>query len=80
MWLKARLISLPLIERPIYITDAQTDARFQYGEHAREEGIVSVVVVPLQVQNQPIGVMRVYTSEERGFSEPSWRSWRRLPA
>ena len=51
--------------RPICITDAQTDARFQYGEHAREEGIGSVVVVPLQVQNQPIGVMRVYSGGPR---------------
>ena len=54
--------------RPICITDAQTDVRFQYGEQARDEGIGSVVVVPLQVQNQPIGVMRVYSGGPRTFS------------
>lgn len=54
--------------RPICIADAQTDARFQYGEHAREEGIGSVVVAPLQVQNQPIGVIRVYSDGARDFS------------
>jgi len=54
--------------RPVYIPDAQTDARFQYGEQARDEGIVSVVVVPLLVQDQPIGVMRIYSRAPRLFS------------
>jgi GAF domain-containing protein len=54
---------------PVYISDASTDARFQYPEQAREEGIASVLVVSLQVQDQPIGVMRVYTSVQREFSE-----------
>lgn len=53
---------------PVYIADAQTDPRFQYGEQARSEGIVSVVVVPLLVQDQPIGVLRVYSSAPRIFS------------
>jgi GAF domain-containing protein len=55
-------------QKPITIADAQTDARFQYGEQARDEGITSVVVVPLLVQDQPIGVLRVYCSERREFS------------
>lgn len=54
--------------KPVHIVDAQNDGRFFYGEQAREEGIVSVVVVPLLVQDQPIGVMRVYSSEPRDFS------------
>lgn len=56
-------------DKPIYIADARSDPRFQYPEQAREEGIVSVVVVPLRVQDQPIGVMRVYTAAPRVFSE-----------
>ncbi len=55
--------------KPVYIADARTDARFQYPEEAREEGIVSVLVVPLQVQDQPIGILRVYTPIQREFSE-----------
>lgn len=55
-------------KKPVYIADAQTDPRFQYGEQAREEGIVSVVVVPLRVQDQPIGVLRVYSATPRAFS------------
>lgn len=55
-------------KQPVIIPNAQHDPRFQYGDRAREEGIVSVVVVPLFVQEQPIGVLRVYSSEARDFS------------
>ncbi|MCX6030782.1 MAG: GAF domain-containing protein [Chloroflexi bacterium] len=56
-------------DKPIYVADARTDPRFQYPEQARAEGIVSVLICPLRVQDQPIGVMRVYTGEPRTFSE-----------
>jgi GAF domain-containing protein len=42
--------------------------RFHSGEQARDEGISSVVVVPMQVRDQPIGVMRVYSDGPREFS------------
>lgn len=54
---------------PIVIDDASADRRFQYPEQARAEGIVSVLVAPLRVQDQPIGVMRVYTGQPRSFTE-----------
>ncbi len=54
---------------PVQVADAQTDARFQYPEQAREEGIVSVLVTPLRVQDQSIGVMRVYAGAAREFSQ-----------
>ena len=53
---------------PVFIADVRDDGRFQYPEQARDEGIVSVLVVPLRVQEQPIGVMRVYTDAQRAFS------------
>lgn len=52
---------------PVYVADARQDDRFQYPEQARAEGIVSVLVVPLRVQEQPIGVMRIYTGTQRTF-------------
>lgn len=52
---------------PVVIEDARSDPRFQYPGEAREEGIVSVLVVPLQVQGQSIGVLRVYTGDARAF-------------
>lgn len=53
----------------VVIPDASEDPRFQYPERAREEGIRSVLVVPLATRGQIIGVMRVYTSERRDFSD-----------
>jgi GAF domain-containing protein len=50
------------------VGDARSDPRFQYPEDAREEGIVSVLVTPLRVQDQPIGILRVYAGTERAFS------------
>lgn len=53
----------------VSIRDARTDSRFQYQERAREEGIISVIVVPLTVENSVIGVVRVYAAEERDFTQ-----------
>lgn len=52
----------------VQIPDAGTDARFQYGKEAAEEGLVSVLVAPMFVEGtRPIGVLRVYTGEKREF-------------
>jgi len=52
----------------IWISDAQSDKNFQYGQRAKEEGIKSVLVVPLGVGKKVIGVLRVYTEKTREFS------------
>ncbi len=44
------------------------DERFQYPEAAREEQIMSMLVVPLMVDGKAIGVLRVYAGEEREFT------------
>lgn len=54
---------------PVYIRDARTDSRFQYPEAAKAEGIVSVLAAPLSVEGKPVGVLRIYTEEEREFSQ-----------
>lgn len=53
----------------IYVRNAQTDRNFQYRAMARSEGITSVLVVPLQVGDKVIGVMRVYSAAEREFDD-----------
>lgn len=53
----------------VFIPDVRTDARFQYKDAAREEGIVSVLCVPLEVHGRAIGVMRVYTDHSVEFQE-----------
>jgi len=53
----------------IYVRNAQTDKNFQYRSMARQEGIKSVLIVPLRVGDNIIGVMRVYSGTEREFDE-----------
>jgi GAF domain-containing protein len=52
---------------PVIIPDVAVDSRFQYKEAAKQEGIVSVLCVPLEVHGKAIGVMRVYTSQACTF-------------
>lgn len=54
---------------PIHVADVRTDERFQYKEAARQEGLVSVLCVPLEVRGASIGVMRVYTNRTMDFTE-----------
>lgn len=53
----------------VYIQDAQDDPGFQYPQRAAEEGIRSLLVVPLMVQDKAIGVLRGYTAEVRTFDD-----------
>jgi len=56
-----------LAGKTIHIPNAQNDPRFQYGEAAKKEGIVSVLVTPLIVEGKAIGSLRIYSSEERSY-------------
>lgn len=52
---------------PATIRDASSDPRFQYPEKAKEEGICSLAVVPLMVEDKAIGVLRVYSGVCQDF-------------
>jgi len=54
--------------KSFWLKDAKTDEKFQYGDMAREEGITSVLVVPLTIEDRVMGVLRVYTEEMRKFT------------
>jgi len=54
---------------PVFIDDVRSDPRFQYKEAARQEGLVSVLCIPLEVHGNAIGVMRVYTKELTHFTD-----------
>jgi signal transduction protein with GAF and PtsI domain len=56
-----------LAGNPTSIRDASSDPRFQYPEKAKEEGICSLVVVPLMIEDKAIGVLRVYSGTYRDF-------------
>jgi PAS domain S-box-containing protein len=55
--------------RPVAVYDAATDDRIAYREEAREEGIKSILVVPIVVRRRIIGILRLLTAEPRTFSE-----------
>ena len=55
--------------QPLYIANVQTDARYKGQALAREEGLVSLLSVPLSVRDRVIGVFNCYSTEPRQFSE-----------
>jgi len=54
---------------PVQIKDVSKDHRFQYPEEAKEEGIRSVLCVPLRCHKRMLGVLRIYTYQEREFNQ-----------
>ena len=62
------IISEVLKGNPVAILDATKDPRVQYKEQAKKEGIASMLSVPLMPDGEVVGIMRVYTSEQRQFS------------
>ncbi|MDA8431925.1 MAG: GAF domain-containing protein [Nitrospiraceae bacterium] len=61
-------ISLALGGEPLAIYDATTDPRISYRDAAKEEGIKSILVVPIVVRKKIIGIMRLLTGEFREFA------------
>lgn len=53
----------------VMVPDAKNDPRIQYRDEARQEGIESILSVPLSVKGTIIGVLRIYTSQPRHFSD-----------
>lgn len=52
----------------IAVVDAGHDPRVQYGLQNIQEGIASILSVPIKLRGEVVGVMRVYTAEPREFS------------
>ncbi|MGN6506275.1 MAG: SpoIIE family protein phosphatase, partial [Tepidisphaeraceae bacterium] len=46
-----------------------TDPRVQYPEEAEREGIASMLSIGMRYKGRPIGVLRIYTAEEREFEQ-----------
>ena len=54
--------------RPVAIFDAVNDPRMQYPKQAKEEGIATLVAIPMVSKGKVIGVMRLVTAEPREFA------------
>ncbi len=62
-------MALALSGEPVVISDATDDSRVDYHDSARDEGIRSMLVVPIVVRRRVIGVLRLLTDQIRQFSQ-----------
>ncbi|SLM32335.1 GGDEF domain family protein [Desulfamplus magnetovallimortis] len=51
----------------VIVTDAATDQRLEFREEMKKEGLKSMIVTPITVKDKVIGVMRLYSAEQRDF-------------
>jgi GAF domain-containing protein len=63
-----RSIAQTLEDGPVAIYDVTDDPRLQYPEEARQEGIASILSVPVLAGGHIIGALRVYTAEPWEFT------------
>jgi phosphoserine phosphatase RsbU/P len=52
-----------------YVKNMASDPRVQYPEEAQREGIASMLSIGMRYKGRPLGVLRVYTDEERAFEQ-----------
>jgi len=57
-----------LLGKPVCVKNAPDDPRIQYPEALRTEGINTLLSVPVIAADKVIGVLRLYSAEERDFS------------
>jgi signal transduction protein with GAF and PtsI domain len=62
-------ITEAMLGKAVSIYDVANDPRATYPTEAAEEGIKSILSVPITLKGNVIGVMRIYTSEPRDFSD-----------
>ena len=55
--------------KSVVIKDATTDKRVQHREEKKEEGIVSILSVPIKAKEEVIGALRLYSGVPRDFTE-----------
>jgi signal transduction histidine kinase len=55
-------------KKPMQVANVQTSSRYQNVEVARQEGLVSLLSVPLLFAGQSIGTLNVYTGRPYNFS------------
>jgi signal transduction histidine kinase len=60
-------------KKPMQLENVQVSSRYQSGEVARREGLVSLLSVPLVFGQQAIGALSVYTDHPHSFSNEEIR-------
>jgi two-component system NtrC family sensor kinase len=56
-------------KKVIIVNDLQTNPRVQYPKAAQEEGIRMMLDVPLSLENNIIGIIRIFFTDQRTFSD-----------
>ncbi|PKN61320.1 MAG: response regulator protein [Deltaproteobacteria bacterium HGW-Deltaproteobacteria-15] len=57
------------LNKVIIVDDVQTSPRVQYPREARDEGIKSMLDLPLTIRDHVVGIIRVFFMEHRRFTE-----------
>jgi GAF domain-containing protein len=65
----SKVISDVLGGEPVAVLDATTDERVLYREQAKQEGIASILSVPMRLRGEVIGVVRVYSAKLYRFTK-----------
>ena len=60
-------------KKPLQVDDVQNSARYQNVAVARQEGLVSLISVPLMFRGEVIGALNVYTGHPYSFSNEEVR-------
>jgi GAF domain-containing protein len=58
-----------LAGEPVAILDVAKDGRLQYPQQAKQEGIASILSVPMKLKGEVIGVVNIYGGKRRQFSQ-----------
>ena len=59
--------------RPVYVSDVRKETRYRASDVARQEGLCTLLSVPLRTKDAVIGVLNVYTAQPRDFDEDALR-------
>ncbi len=65
---ESELFNAAIRGQVVYVPDMTTDPRVRYREAARREGLVSALFAGMIYQDQPIGVIQLFTEQRRAFS------------
>lgn len=56
-------------DKPLVIEDVATDERVKYRDEILNEGVVSMINVPLKSRDEVIGLMRLFSREKQDFDD-----------
>jgi signal transduction protein with GAF and PtsI domain len=66
---KSLLGRVVLDRRPLVIRDVTQEKGYLYPDLAKQEGLRSLISVPMMIKDSVIGVFNLYTAQERQFSQ-----------